>query len=60
MRKKCMFVFSVISLVGFTLGLSGGNFGYGGPNFIDFLQIWIGFSLPLLIHLIYISIFREQ
>ena len=59
MRKKLMFVFCLISLVGFLIGLNDAD-GYGGFDFVDFFQIWIGFSLPLLIQLIYISIFRER
>ena len=54
-----MFVFCLISLVGFLIGLNDAD-GYGGFDFVDFFQIWIGFSLPLLIQLIYISIFRER
>ena len=59
MRKKLMFVFCLISLVGFLIGLNDAD-RYSGFDFVYFFQIWIGFSLPLLIQLIYISIFRER
>ena len=59
MRKKLMFVFYLISLVGFLIDLNDADSYGGGFDFVDFFQIWIGFSLPLLIQLIYISIFRE-
>ena len=59
MRKKLMFVFCLISLIGFLIGLNDADH-YGSFYFVDFFQIWIAFSLPLLIQLIYISIFRER
>lgn len=55
-----MFVFRLISLFGFLIGLNDADSYGGGFDFVDFFQIWIGFSLPLLIQLIYISIFRER
>ena len=61
MRKKLLFVFSIISLVGLVAGLAEGEGGYGGAfNFVAFFQAWILFSLPLIIQLIYILIFRER
>ena len=59
MRKKLMFVFCLISLIGFLIGLNDAD-RYSGFDFVEFFQIWIVFSLPLLIQLIYISIFRER
>ena len=58
MRKKLMFVFCLISLGGFLGGL--GDAQYASDKLITFLQIWIYFSIPLIIQLIYISIFRER
>jgi len=58
MRKKLMFVFCLISLFGFLYGFFGvTDYGF---SFLYLLQVWIVFSLPLIIQLIYISIFRER
>ena len=59
MRKKLMFVFSLLSLFGFLIGLNDAN-GYYSFDFALFFRIWIGFSLPLIIQFIYILIFRWE
>jgi len=53
-----MFVFSMISLLGFFVGLSDAD-GYDGFDFVEFFQIWVAFSIPLIIQFIYILIFRD-
>ena len=58
MRKVFMFVFSLLSLFGFMLGLSEAQYASG--KFIKFFEVWILWSVPLIIQLIYITIFRER
>jgi len=58
MRKKLMFVFCLISLFGFLYGFN--SVTEYGLSFLNLLEVWIAFSLPLIIQLIYISIFRER
>ena len=58
MRKVFMFVFSLLSLFGFIIGLNEAQ--YASEKLITFFQIWILWSIPLIIQLIYISIFRER
>ena len=58
MRKVFMFVFFLLSLFGFIIGLEEAK--YASEKLITFFQNWILCSIPLIIQLIYISIFRER
>ncbi len=58
MRKVFMFVFSLLSLTGFMLGLSEAQYASG--KLIRFFEVWILWSVPLIIQLIYILIFSKR
>ena len=60
--KKLMFVFSMLSLFGLMVGVYygfylGAYYGYGSDST---LYYWFFWSLPLIIQLIYIAIFRDS
>lgn len=61
MRKKLMFVFSLISLCGLMIGYHDAD-RYINQKFVffEFIEMWFLFSLPLLIQFIYILIFRKR
>jgi hypothetical protein len=52
-RKKLLFAFSLLSLFGLCMSW------LDGEDLIGVLGVWFAFSLPLIIHLIYILIFRD-
>ena len=59
-EKKLLFTFSIFSLIGFLSGLEAGREHSGGFGFVEFFQIWIGFSTPLIIQNTYSFIFRDK
>ena len=59
MRKKLLFVWSMMSLVGLLIGLIFLTDSYS-PSWDDVIVPWLFLSTPLIIHLIYIKIFSEE
>ena len=58
-RKKLMFIYSLLSLTGFLFALFVGSTS-GDSGLGTFSLFWLVFSLPLIIQLIYIKIFNEE
>jgi len=60
MIKKLLFIFSMLSLIGFFVGAYDGN-RYSGTNlFVVWLRVWSYFTVPLVILLIYKGIFLKD
>ena len=59
MRKKLLFLWSLLSLAGFILGLNAAD-GFKAFYIDEFLYTWAMLSVPLIIHLLYIKIFSEE
>ena len=54
MRKKLLFLWSLLSLAGFIIGLITTG------SIADIFPGWAILSIPLIIHLLYIKIFSEE
>jgi hypothetical protein len=58
--KKLMFVLSMLSLLGLVVGINDElNSRYGG-GLEEAIQTWFFWSVPLIVQLIYIAIFRDN
>jgi len=57
MNKKLLFSFSLLSVFGFFAALATADGYYF--DLVQFLIVWLGFSVPLIIQLIYGLIFRK-
>ena len=52
--RKLMFVLSMLSLLGLIVGLNNWRIDY----FDEIIEFWFYWTVPLIIQLIYIAIFR--
>jgi hypothetical protein len=75
-ERILLFIFSMFSLLGFFLGLENAHhiwevqgivgvpevrrWTYGGFYLFEFFQIWMGFSIPLIIQNICFICFRDK
>ena len=59
MRKKLLFLWSLLSLAGFIIGLAEAN-GNRAFYIDELFYAWGVFSIPLIIHLIFIKIFGDE
>jgi hypothetical protein len=58
-RKKLLFIFSALSIVGLVLALAGGDRVGEEFDYARFFQIWAAFSIPVLVQGAYMVIFRK-
>ena len=59
LNKRFMFVFSMISLLAMIYGLFEVDWYRSGYDFAKFVRFWLLCSIPLIIQIIYNSIFRD-
>ena len=59
MRKKLLFLWSILSLLGLVIGFWLTN-ATAGFEVKEIISTWLFLSLPLIIHLIYFKIFGKE
>ena len=58
-ERMLLFIWAMLSLIGLLLAFVAYDCLY--CTFKDsFMQLWVLFSIPLIVHLIYIAIFRRK
>ena len=59
MRKKLLFAWCMLSLLGLVIGMIDTS-DFGSFRLEKILYPWVLTSIPLIIHLIYFKIFSEE
>jgi len=59
-KKVILFMCAILSLLGFLFGMMLASGGYGGWEWNSFFGVWITFSIPLIIILIFKKVFNKN